>query len=589
MSLLKTFQGAHQSLQQYIMSEKQQVVENSRPRGRRGLYPCVAGVLLISGLLLSGCAPAPSRLIPSPWVEDQLLHSKTKCPQAEPLFPVLRTKELDNMDDFLQSDAFRNLSIQRLSGAVQIPTESFDDLGALGEDPRWDVFYPFAAYLEKTFPLVHVALQLEKINTHALLYTWPGTDPTLKPTLLMAHQDVVPVPKSTVNQWTHPPFSGFYDGKFVWGRGSSDCKNQLIGILEAVEALLEGGFIPRRTVVLSFGFDEEISGQEGANHLAPHLISKFGHNSMAVIVDEGATTAEAWGQNFAMPGVAEKGYVDIDIVVRMPGGHSSIPPQHNGIGVASELITLIEANPYEPRLGDDNPYLSLLQCGAEHSPKFPPKLKHLLGKRTKSWGKKDDLAIEASKAGLATKYLMTTSVAVDIIGGGVKVNALPERTQITVNHRINVGSDASSVLDKLTKLAGKVAHKHGLTLTPFNGTETPNSITLSHRDTLLQPAPVTPTDFKPGQSIPYSIVAGTTRALYGKDLLVAPGIMTGNTDTRYYWGLSEHIFRYGPGWDKEQDGLGNIHTVDERVGIAAHVDTVRWMEAFIRNMDEADL
>lgn len=499
------------------------------------------------------------------------------------------------MDDFLQSDTFRNKSIERLSGAVQIPTESFDDMGKVGSDPRWDIFSPFADYLEKTFPLVHSTLQLEKINTHALLYTWAGSNPDLKPTLLMAHQDVVPVPAATVKQWTHPPFSGYYDGKFVWGRGSSDCKNQLVGILEAVEALIDAGFAPKRTLILSFGFDEEISGRDGAGHLAPFLLKRYGHNSIAVIVDEGATIAESWGANFAMPGVAEKGYVDVDIVVRMPGGHSSIPPQHNGIGVAAELISLIEANPYEPYLDDENPYLSLLHCGAEHAPEFPSKLKHLLHKRDskhrscKNKGHKDGLALEASKAGLDIKYLMTTSVAVDLINGGVKTNALPERTQFTVNHRINVGSNAQTILSHITSLAAKVASEHNLTLTPFNGTESPSSITLSHRATLLEPAPVTPSTVDPQHPSAYSVLAGTTRALYGEALLVAPGIMTGNTDTRYYWDLSENIFRYAPGWDRLQKGLGSIHTVDERIGVQAHVDTVRWMGMFVRNVDEARL
>ncbi|KAF2874260.1 vacuolar carboxypeptidase-like protein Cps1 [Massariosphaeria phaeospora] len=509
---------------------------------------------------------------------------------SQPLFPSHTTGELDALDGYLQSGAFRNRSIERLSGAVQIATESFDDMGGVGKDPRWDVFYSFASYLEKTFPLVHSALQLEKVNTHALLYTWPGMDPSLKPTLLMAHQDVVPVPESTVEQWTHPPFSGYYDEKFVWGRGSSDCKNQLIAILEAVEALIEAGFAPRRTLILSLGFDEEISGQEGANELSQFLLSRYGHNAVAVIIDEGAVNVESWGANFALPGVAEKGYMDVDIVVRMPGGHSSIPPKHNGIGVASELITLIEANPYEPHLYDDNPYLELLYCGAEHAPKFPSKLKHLLHQRTtQSHKNKDHLALEAAKAGLEIKYLFTTSVAVDIIHGGVKTNALPERTQITVNHRINVGSDSAAILFHITSLAATVASKYNLTLTPFNGTESPSSITLSYRDTKLEPAPITPTHIYTKKPTPFSVLCGTTRALYSTDLLVSPGIMTGNTDTRYYWGLSEHIFRYGPGWDKEQVGLGNIHTVDERMGAQAHVDTVRWMGAFVRNMDEADL
>ncbi|KAF2626143.1 carboxypeptidase S [Macroventuria anomochaeta] len=532
------------------------------------------------------------------WHRGTDAESKARCHQLEPLFPSKSTKELNDTESYLQSEDFRKLAIERLSGAVQIPTQSYDDMGDIGADPRWDIFNSFADYLAKTFPLTHATIQLEKVNTHGLLYTWPGTDPSLKATLLMAHQDVVPVPDSTVKQWTHPPFSGYYDGKFVWGRGASDCKNQLLAILNAVEALLAADFTPRRTLILSFGFDEEISGREGAQHLAKHLLQKYGHNSIAAIVDEGAANVENWGADFAIPGVAEKGYIDVDVVVRMPGGHSSVPPVHNGIGVAAELITLIEHGLYEPRLAEENPYLGLLTCGAEHAPEFPKKLHHLLDKRSARSQtckeRPDRLAEEAAKAGLSVKYLFTTSVAVDIIHGGVKNNALPERTQIIVNHRINVGSSSNDIKTHISKLAGVIAKKYSLKLNAFNGTEEPSSITLSHRTTVLEPAPVTPTTLHSSSSnsthvTPFSILSGTTRALYGKDLIVAPGIMTGNTDTRYYWDLSEHIFRYAPGWDKEQAGMGNIHTVDERVGVQAHLDTVKWMWGWIRNMDEAGL
>jgi Gly-Xaa carboxypeptidase len=530
------------------------------------------------------------------------LETTKQCPQVAPLFPSKNSKELDDMQTFLDGDWFKSVAIERLSGAVQIPTQSFDDMGKIGKDPRWNRFYEFAEYLERTFPLVHGSLELEKINTHGLLYTWKGKNTTLKPNLLMAHQDVVPVPDSTYKSWKHEPFSGYYDGTFIWGRGASDCKNQLIAIMSAVEALLSANFAPQRTLILSFGFDEEISGREGAKHLSDYLLEKLGPNSIAAIIDEGAVNIENWGAQFAIPGVAEKGYVDVDIVVRMPGGHSSIPPAHNGIGVASELITLIEANPYSPRLYDENPYLGLLTCGAAHAPSFPKKLSKLLHARSKKRSstcskKKDELALEAAKAGPDTKYLFTSSVAVDIIHGGVKNNALPERTQITVNHRINVGSSSAVIKQHIAALAAQVAGKYNLTLHAFNGTETPSSITLAHGETLLEPAPITPTSLtSPSAAVvndkgvtPYEILSGTTRALYGSDLVVSPGIMTGNTDTRYYWNLSEHIFRYGPGWDREQVGLGNIHTVDERMGVKGHVDATRWMVGWIRNMDEAEL
>ena len=92
-------------------------------------------------------------------------------------------------------------------------------------------------------------------------------------------QDVVPVNPDTVDKWIHPPYSGHFDGERIWGRGTADDKNGLIAILSvyslvlviprpnvpdraAVEYLVSGGFVPTRTLVLAFGFDEESSGEQ---------------------------------------------------------------------------------------------------------------------------------------------------------------------------------------------------------------------------------------------------------------------------------------------------------------------------------------
>lgn len=521
----------------------------------------------------------------------------TQCRQVDPLFPGQGNSSLGSLDEYLASPQFFNTSVGRMAGAVRVATQSYDDLGAIGEDARWDAMYPFAEYLEKTFPLVHSTLKLEKVNTHGLLFTWQGSDDSLKPTVLMAHQDVVPVETSTINQWTHPPFSGEFDGKYVWGRGSADDKSSLIGIMGAVEALIDAGFEPARTVVLSFGFDEEISGYFGAAHLAELLLDRYGKDGAAVVVDEGSAIQERWGTLFALPGVTEKGYIDVEIVVRVPGGHSSVPPKHNGIGVMGELITHVEANPYNPHLHDENPFLGILQCGALYAPEFPHKLKKELrrrgdGRGPKACHKEDRLALEAAReGGDAVKYLFTTSAAPDLISGGAKVNALPERTVLTVNHRVNVGDHTSDVREHLARIADKVARKHNLTLHAFTDgeAETPSSITLRAVG-VLEPAPVSPTEVLDGGAVtPWSILSGTTRALYGEDTIMAPALMTGNTDTRYYWGLSSHIFRFMPGYDVDQNFMEGIHTVDEKISILAHVRGVQWYSIFLRNMDEAEL
>ncbi len=254
----------------------------------------------------------------------------------------------------------------------------------------------------------------------------------------------------------------------------------------------------------------------------------------------------------------------------------------------SELLSMIEAHTYSTQLLEGNPYLSQLQCGAAHSPEFPWKLRKLLTHTHQCKRKGDKLAIEAAKQSLGIKYLMQTSVAVDVISGGVKVNALPERTSAIVNHRINVGEHPAEVHAKISHLARGVAQKYNLTLHAFDDAkETSSSIFLSAANTTLEPAPVTPTLISPLSA--YAILSGTTRALYGKDMIMSPGIMTGNTDTRYYWDLSRDIFRFAPGWEPGEEGLGNIHTVDERISVKAHINAVKWFSLFVRNMDEAAL
>jgi len=124
----------------------------------------------------------------------------------------------------------------------------------------------------------------------------------------MAHQDVVPVLKVTESRWKYSPYSAHYDGRYIWGRGATDCKNNLIGVLEAFETLLEKDFTPERTILAGFGFDEEISGPQGAQFIAKHLEETRGEDSIELIVDEGGLgIQEVDGATFALPGLGEKG------------------------------------------------------------------------------------------------------------------------------------------------------------------------------------------------------------------------------------------------------------------------------------------
>ena len=157
----------------------------------------------------------------------------------------------------------------KLSGAIQIPTISTDAGAVVPEN-----FTKLHEYLKKSYPLLHKNLKVEEINKYSLLYEWKGSDPSLKPILIMAHQDVVPIASGTESLWLHQPFSGDVADGYIWGRGSWDDKGNLLAMMEAIELMLKNNYTPKRTIYLASGHDEETgpsSGQKGAREIVKTL------------------------------------------------------------------------------------------------------------------------------------------------------------------------------------------------------------------------------------------------------------------------------------------------------------------------------
>ncbi|KAK4704079.1 Gly-Xaa carboxypeptidase, partial [Phenoliferia sp. Uapishka_3] len=574
------------------------------PPRRRYITPRSVGFLLI-GLLLIG------RLITGAFifthVTKHLGSTGTevgRCTQFDALVPPADAP-LDQNHETIFSEDYRLKSVKIHSGLVQVKSESFDDNGDVGgpnRDVRWDNFYEIAKYLEKTFPLLHEKLTLTKVNTHGLVFTWEGSDTSLAPSLFMAHQDTVPVNPSTLNLWTYAPWSGHYDGKYVWGRGAADCKNTLSGILEAVTLLLEGGFKPQRTAVFAFGFDEESKGWEGAGEISKYLEGVYGKDGFAFAIDEGGLgIGEMYGAAMALPATGEKGYIDVNFTLHTPGGHSSIPPPHTGIGILSSIVTHLESSPYSPSINLESPIFSLLQCVAEHG-KLPGDLKTYVdkGSRAGKWGARarQIVADKFAALGRAQRYLVSTSQAADVIGGGVKVNALPETSYVVVNYRVAVDSSPQVVIDKITTLMLPIAHKFSLDLDAFGQKFSfkPEESLEGASDEIvggelkilavnaLEPAPISPTASKQWKILS-STIQHVYQSKYPDGLVVSPSVMTGNTDTRFMWNLTKHIYRFTP---MDRAASFGIHTVDEHLLFDDHIDGVWFFHELIRNSDAAE-
>ncbi|KIM32781.1 hypothetical protein M408DRAFT_14420 [Serendipita vermifera MAFF 305830] len=543
-------------------------------------------VLLVTPLLLLADVEIPD----IPWFGSNP-SAQNMCPQTKALHP--RAKKAANVLNSIDSPEFLAQAVGTLSGAVKIRTETFDVMGKVGEDPAWEVFGTFQTYLQGAFPLVHEQLKLAKVNTFGLVYEWTGSNSTLKPILLAAHQDTVPVNPATIDEWTHPPWSGHYDGEWIWGRGSDDDKSALVSILLAIETMLLHRVKPQRTVVLAFGFDEEVSGRQGAGMIAPYLEQHYGADAFAMLVDEGGGMVEEYGALFAAPAIGEKGYIDTRIEITTPGGHSSIPPpsQHTGIGILSQIIVLLESNTILPRLSRSQPIYDSFKCVAQHAPGIPSTLKRAIEKSTDSERALHRME-EMIFADNMIKSIVGTTQAVDMIQGGVKSNALPEQSWAVVNSRISTDSTVSAVKSHYTSLIKDFAITNNVTFIAFGDMihDRGSLVKIEISDawgTALEPAPVTPIDAEPYKLLSGTIIATESRGKNDTDappLYVMPSVMSGNTDTRHYWNISSHIFRYSH--IRMTDGTG-IHTVDEHVRVTAIVGMVRFFVNLLFNADEA--
>ncbi|EGV63435.1 glutamate carboxypeptidase [Yamadazyma tenuis] len=520
------------------------------------------------------------------------------CPEVAKINPLDVIYSQETLQMLLHNQTFKLESAKRLAAAIQVPTEvhddmlnpnttdSYDDLYKL--EPAWKNFEFFHSFLEETYPLVHKHLKVEKVNKFSLVFTWQGSDSTKKPLMLTAHQDVVPVQKETIPQWDYPPFEGVIANGSVHGRGASDCKNLLTGLMDTIELLLaEGQFSPERTVILAFGYDEESEGT-GAVAISEFLLERYGKDSMYQIIDEGGSGfTEQNGVNFILPATAEKGHLDNIIELYTPGGHSSVPPPHTSIGIISELVSLVEKTPFDSIITPRNPVLGMLQCVAEHSD-IDKSMKSTILKAHVDKKANKNLLKYLSKE-IRTKYLVTTSQATDIISGGAKANALPEHAQVLINSRVAVEESIKSTSDKILGNVLSIAHRFDLGVY-FEGEQllapTENGYFNYTLFSPLEPAPVTPM-----YSDVWNTFGGSLRFLYedlvfpqdDKKFVFAPYLSTGNTDTKCYWDLTANIFRYMPGFPGPDR---HVHSVSEFVPIESHSLIVAFYYYYIQLVDK---
>eukprot|EP01095_Lingulamoeba_sp_RSL-Kostka_P001911 TRINITY_DN126_c3_g1_i1.p1 TRINITY_DN126_c3_g1~~TRINITY_DN126_c3_g1_i1.p1 ORF type:complete len:507 (-),score=128.15 TRINITY_DN126_c3_g1_i1:38-1558(-) len=455
-------------------------------------------------------------------------------------------------------DAFK-----RLKGAIQIKTISYDDKNKID----YQTYLDLIDYIEKTYPLVTQHLERVVINEYSLLYIWKSKNYKTKhdhPFALLAHTDVVPVPENTLKKWSVDPFAGEIHDGYLYGRGTIDDKGNVFAILEALEWHLKEEHMPENTIYISFGHDEEIGGKDGNRHVAEYIKKDLGDKKLSYLLDEGMILAAGGFVKgidekalVACIAISEKGYATFELSVNHKGGHASMPPRESAIDILSRALTRINDSPPPVRVTNESPFMKFLTYIASEQ--------SMLWKicTTNLWLFKPLLKYAVLYDNVLSSNIKTT-VATTMIQGGVKSNVLPTFVKATINSRIIPGESVKSTLNHLQT----VVNDERVNITVISS---------------IEPAPISSTD-----SDGYDVIRKSIKQVYhDREIYDAPVLMIANTDTRWYWDLSDQLYRFNA-FPFYLEDIPRIHGINERIHIDSYDNLIEFFYRVISNSDSVD-
>jgi len=490
------------------------------------------------------------------------------CKPASPSSNHKKSKSASDENIFLTSQAQQQIRANQnyyasiLSEAIQLRTISYDPYNIDAKhktDPK--PLLQMHQLLRDSFPLLHKRYPPKIIHQYSLLYVIPGQDASLLPILLCAHLDVVPA-NNEDNSWTHDPFSGKIIDGVIWGRGAIDNKHNFVAQLGALEHMIQNGIVDnstsssfQRSVYVAIGHDEEIGGPEGAANIAKFL--KNEGLRFEGIVDEGsmmirgAIPGLAKDVNVGLISCAEKGMMSVELTIRGSGGHSSMPPIHGDglINAMGKAVAKLEANPFPAHFDRDDYFRKNLEVLAW---RLSPPMRFLCSNLWLFGPMIQRILVRASNGAAA---MLRTTTAVTKISGGDKINVMPSSVSVFVNHRVHPSDSMASVLE----YDRKIIRDDRIEVRPLK---------LS-----CPPSPCSRTDV-----MAYDWIQRSVELVFGNPC--APSLLTGNTDTRHYWDLSDNIYRFSP-INLHISEVGMFHGVNERISTVALRQMVEYYETLI--------
>jgi carboxypeptidase PM20D1 len=301
---------------------------------------------------------------------------------------------------------------------------------------------------------------------------------------------------------------------------------------------------------MCFGGDEETSSTAAVAMSA--LLGERGVSPF-LIVDEGGAIVDASmvgaSSLTALVGIAEKGYMDIELIARGKGGHTSMPTKSNPLSVMAKAISRLD-RPFRPVISEP-----VRVMGQAIIDSIGFKARVILGNALLRRMLMPYVAKRVPEIGALTQ----TTGAITMISGGSAHNVIPEEIRAVGNFRVINGT---SVEETLAIIRRKL---RGLNV-EVNLLES------------LEPSKMSRVDGEGWERLGTAICS--TWGNEKETCVVIPYLMFARSDSRFYSDISDNVYRFSPMIMSVQDRKA-IHGVNERISTYAFRKMIEFYLALI--------
>ena len=366
-----------------------------------------------------------------------------------------------------------------------------------------------------------------------------------KPILLMAHLDVVDARRE---DWSFDPFTLVEKDGWLYGRGTTDMKDEVADAVANFVQLKKEGFVPGRDLILALTDDEEGGDFNGVVWLLEKHRDWI--DAAYAINLEGGGGAILEGHKALLKiQTSDKAYVSYVLEARHSGGHSSLPGKENAIYRLAKGLTRLADDRFPVKLNETTRAF-FERAAALETGERAKDMRSLAGATT-------DLAAAERIASWSVPLnaLMRTTCVPTLLEGGHAENALPQSAKATVNCRVVPDETPEQVEEHLkAALADPAISITRLTKNPISS----HSALSKEID---------------------DAVAAVGRKMW-PGVVIAPIMSTGTTDARYL--RRAGIPAFGVNGLFEDINDVRAHGKDERVGARELDDAVEFLDRFLR-------